>query len=203
MVAVVVLLSSVVFVAADQITTQPQQTNERPVPVSGELLFNEGFENGDNGVWQKGDGPVPPALEGDADVLTENPNFGAYALKMNESAEFTGQDVTKEIKERSSYRMCAYTMVDDPSGAPAYVGIQYYNASGAIVDKDTYRVTWTAYEERCVLTDIPDGSGVVEAEVWAYRDNSESNDGTLYVDDVSLVRMQYFGNSETDPYENG
>jgi flagellin-like protein len=62
MVAVVVILSGAIFVTVEGITTQAQQTNERPVPVTGELLFNEGFESGDNGVWQKGDGPVPPYL---------------------------------------------------------------------------------------------------------------------------------------------
>ncbi|WP_372910352.1 type IV pilin [Salinigranum sp.] len=203
MVAVVVILSGVIFVTAEEITTQARQTNERPVPVTGELLFNEGFESGDNGVWQKGDGPVPPYLESDAHIVARNARFGSSALKMNESAEFTGQNVTDEIDDGTTYRMCAYTMVDDPSGAPAYVGVQYYDASGAIVDKDTFRVTWTAYEERCVLTDIPDDSGVVEAEVWAFRDPSGTTAGTLYVDEVSLVQVRYFGNSNANPYENG
>ena len=196
MVSVSVLLGSVVFIAANGIVADALDTNEKPVPVSQNLLWNGGFESGDNGRWESGaDNGV---LEADAAIVASNAHYGSYALEMDEGATFTGQNVTRQITEASTYRVCAWSKVE-ATGSDAYVGVQYYDESGDIIEKETWKVTWTEYEQRCVLTEIGPDEGAVEAEVWAYRGTTGTGTPALYVDDVSLVKMRYFADPDARP----
>ncbi|WP_276260503.1 type IV pilin [Haloglomus litoreum] len=198
MVAVVVLLGSVVFVAASGMADDAMDTNERPVPVSDNLLFNPGFEKGANGVWE--DGNDNGGLEPDASIGTAEAYFGSYALKMHGDAEFTGQTVTDTIEPGYTYRLCAQSKIADPDDTRAWVGAQYYDADGDIIAKNTYEVTWTSYREECVLTEIGNDANAESAEVWVYRETS-AGDAAIYVDDVSLKQMRYFADPESNENE--
>lgn len=75
LVAVVVVLGGVLFVAANGIAMEGRDTNERPIPISQNLLYNEGLEKGTAGVWEDG---VDTGLEADAHILKAEPHYGAY-----------------------------------------------------------------------------------------------------------------------------
>lgn len=196
MVSVAVLLGSVVFVAANGLVVDAIDTNEKPVPVSQNLLWNGDFEHGENGRWESG--VDAGTLEADAAIVATNVHDGSYALEMDEGATFTGQNVTRQISEGSTYRVCAWSKVE-ATGSDAYVGVQYYDDDGDIIEKETWKVTWTEYQENCVLTEIGPDEGAVEAEVWAFRGTTGSGTPALYVDDVSLVKMRYFADPEARP----
>lgn len=195
MVAVVVVLAAVVGSSFLNVVNEAKDTNERPIPVSDNLLSNGKFESGSTGAWQDGfDVDLPDG----GPIRTEEPYEGKYALKMDGTDNFIGQDVTRSIEPNRIYRMCAYSKATDPE-SNVFIGVQYYDAEdpigATILEKATYEVEWTSYRQKCVLTDLS-GESAKSAEVWAYYDPSGS--GTVYVDDVSLVEVKYLADPDRD-----
>ena len=196
MVAVVVVLAAVVGSSLIGVVNEAKDTNERPIPVSDNLLSNGNFESGSTGEWQDGsDNDLP---EG-GPIKTEEPYAGKYALKMDGSENFIGQDLTQTIKPGRIYRMCAHSKATDPD-SNVFIGVQYYDdedpVGATILEKATYEVEWTSYREKCVLTDLSRDS-TKSAEVWVYYDPG-SGSGTVYVDDVSLVEVKYLADPDRD-----
>lgn len=195
MVAITVMLASVIFVATGGIASRTQETNEQPLPVGDDQLVGGDMENPGTVLWNNG---WSNDLQDDAEISTDNPHWGAYALKMSGDSDFTAQEVTDTVEVGSAYQLCAWSMVTDPD-ADAWVGIQFYDADGNIIPslKKTHQVTWASYEKHCVVTEPVPESGWVSADVWVYR--TPSTPGTVYVDDVSLVEVRYFTALEERP----
>lgn len=196
MVAIVVVLSATVALTLTDVVEDAKDTNERPIPVSDNLLANGGFESGYAGAWE--DGYNADLAPGDGVIVQHDPASGSHALQLDGSPNFVGQDVSDRIEPGKIYRMCARSKVTDPGGS-VYLGVQYYdveNPSGATpIEKAQYEVEWTSYREQCVLTDLNPELPVKSAEVYAYWG---SGPGTLYVDDVSLVRVKYLADPQED-----
>jgi hypothetical protein len=197
MVALVVVLGAVVYTSVAGVVEEAKDANEKPVPVSGDLLANGGFEGGYTGAWEGGfDTDLP---QGGALIRAERPRVGACALQVDGSPSFVGQDVTDQIDPGRTYRLCASTALADP-GAVVYVGVQFCDdpdpVGATIGEKSTYRVDWTTYTEECVLAEIGTDQAAESAEVRVYRG---SGSGRVFVDDVSLVRMRYFADLEVRP----
>ena len=199
MVAVVVVLAAVVGSSFLNVVADAKDTNERPIPVSDNLLSNGNFESGSAGAWQNGsDVDLPDG----GPIRTEEPYEGRYALTMDGTEEFIGQDVTQTIKPNRIYRLCAHSKATDPD-SNVFVGVQYYDADdpigATILEKAAYEVEWTTYRETCVLTDLSRESAE-SAEVWAYYDPTGA--GTVYIDDISLVEVTYLADPDRDTDDN-
>jgi flagellin-like protein len=194
MVAIVFLVAGTLFVAVGDVVEEAKDTNEKPIPVSDDLLVNGDFESSDSGAWEDGlDRDLP---QGDARVTTEAAVSGSYGLELGGNPEFVGQDVSETIEPGRTYRACARTRIDDPS-AKAYFGVQFYDdedpAGATILKKETYQITWTSVREQCVYVEFPPNAGVESAEVWLYRGNAV---GTVVADDVSLVKTRYLADPD-------
>lgn len=202
MVAIVVVLAATISVQLVGVVEETKDTNERPIQISDNLLSNGDFEEGAVNAWQAYSGDVDSyaSLAGRSLITRTDPYAGSYGLELDGAGsdpDFVKQDTTKRMRTGSIYRLCARSKATDNSSF--YVGVQYYDsvptAGATIVEKAQYEVTWTSYEERCVLTDFDSDQSVAAAEVWVYDD---AGTGTVYVDDVSLVEVKYLADPDED-----
>jgi flagellin-like protein len=191
MVAIVVLLASTISFQLMGVVEDAKDTNEKPIPVSDNLLSNGDFEQGAVDQWQDG---YDQTLAGRSVITRDNPYSGTYGLEMTSSPGFVGQNTTTQMEAGRIYRMCAKSKVSTTTSS-FYVGVQYYNSEGKIIEKATYEIDWTSYREKCVLTDFTSRQSVESAEVWVYYD---SGSGTAYVDDVSLTEVKYLADPDED-----
>jgi len=187
LVAVVVIVGVSLTVPFLGIVQDGIDTNEKPVPVTDNLLSDPGFEDED-GSWDHW---------GPGSVVAEQPNYGAAALKVPAGSNdaYHAQNVTKKMRAGSTYRLCAWSKRTDPDGE-TWVGVQFYETEdkNEIIEKQTWRVEWNSYREECVLAETPNETSVHTAEVWVYR--PADTEGVAYVDDVSLVRMAYLADPD-------
>ncbi|WP_135855154.1 type IV pilin [Halorussus salinus] len=191
MVSLVVVLAAVVGVSFFDVVEEAKDTNEKPIPVSDNLLSNGGFEDGATNKWQDG---YDKPLAGRSVITQTDPYSGSYGLEMDNTPPFVGQDTTKNMEAGKIYRMCAVSKVSNPSSS-FWVGVQYYDSGGNILEKATYEIKWTTFEEKCVLTDFTENQAAASAEVWVYYD---SGSATAYVDDISLKEVQYLADPDKD-----
>lgn len=194
MLALVVVLATSLAVTFNDVVTEAKDTNERPIPVSDNYLSNADFEDGTVGAWEDGlDSSLPAGV-----VVRDNASSGQYALRMDSSPDFVGQDVTDTLRPGRIYRLCAHSKVADLDST-YYVGVQYYDgpdpATDSIIEKATYKIEWTEYEERCVLTDFTTDQPVESAEVWVFYENGTD---PAYVDELSLREVRYFADPDED-----
>lgn len=196
MVAVVIILAGVVGVSLLSFVEEAQDTNEKPIPVSDNLLTNGDFEDGAVNAWQAWDTDVGAyaSLAGRSLITQTDPYAGTYGLEMDGDPNYIKQETTQRIAPGRIYRLCAQSRVSS-TAASFYVGVQYYNSEGTIVEKAQYEIEWTAYQEECVLTDFTSNQRVSSADVWIYYD---SGSGTAYLDDVSLVQVRYLADPDRD-----
>ncbi|WP_253737766.1 type IV pilin [Halohasta salina] len=195
MVGVVVLLAAVVSVSFLGIVTEAKDTNERPIPVSDNLLSNGDFETGTPESWINGSLERPdPRI-----ITTDDPSQGNYALRMDGTDDYVAQNVTKPIKSGRIYRLCADSKTTTQD-TDVYIGVQYYDSESfnedTTIEKAFYTVDSTSYREQCVLTELPDRD-VVGAQVWIY-DGDTGSSGTVFVDDISLVEVRYLADPDRD-----
>jgi flagellin-like protein len=194
MTALVVILASTIGFQLMGLVEEAKDTNERPIPVSDNLLSNGDFEDGAVNEWQAWDGGSYATLAGRSLITQTDPSSGSYALEMDGSPDFVKQDTTKRMDAGRIYRLCAVSKVSS-TAASFYVGVQYYDSGGTIIEKAQYEIAWTSYREQCVLTDFGPDQPVESADVWVYYD---SGSGTAYVDDISLVEVKYLADPDED-----
>lgn len=192
LVALVVILAATVGFQLIGLVEQAKDTNERPVPVSGNLLANGDFERGPVGAWQVYDGGWV-SLAGQSLITQTDPYSGSLALETDGSPSFINQSLTDRVEPGKLYRLCAQSKISTP-GASFYVGVQYYDADKNIVEKAEYEIEWTTYQRQCVLTDLDSEKAVVSADVYVYG----TGGGTAYVDEVSLKEVRYLADSDRD-----
>lgn len=202
MVAIVVVLAATISFQLVGLAEETKDTNERPIPISDNLLSNGDFEDGAVNSWQAYDGGAGSysTLAGRSLITQTDPYAGSYGLELDGAGsdpDFVRQDTTKRMRTGGIYRLCAQTKASP--GSSFYVGVQYYDsvptAGATIIEKAQYEVTWTSYRERCVLTDFEADQSVAAAEAWVYDNGSA---GTVYVDDVSLVKVEYLADPDED-----
>jgi flagellin-like protein len=198
LVGVVVVLAATASVTFGTVVEEARDTNEKPIPVSDDLLADGGFESGSPAAsaWREYDAPLPPwAFGATGDDVSEGDEALVVDASRRSNEVFFNQSVADSVEPGRLYRLCADAKVDPAGSARFYVGVQYYDAGGDIVERATYEVTATDYRERCVLTDFRDGRPVASADVWAY---ATTGGGTAYVDDVSLREVQYLADPDED-----
>lgn len=189
LVAVVVIVSATVAVQLGDVVQEARDTNEKPVPVTGNLLTNPSFADGEAGWTAYSEGSVVDGVgRRDTAGLEFTPPIG--------DGLYRGQPVTDDLVAGETYRLCAYARTTNPD-ANGYVGVQFYNASGGIIAKATWRVRSTSFSERCRYATTPNETSVQRAEVWGYL--GPGPNGDLVVDDFELVRTTYLA----DPDEDG
>jgi hypothetical protein len=189
LVAVVVIVSATVAVQMGDVVQEARDTNEKPVPVTDNLLENPSFADGDEGWTVATEGTVMDGVgRRDTAGLKFAPPIG--------DGLYRGQNVTDALVAGETYRLCAYARTTNPD-ANSYVGVQFYNASGDIIAKATWRVRSSSFSERCRYTTTPNETSIQRAEVWGYL--GPGPNGELVVDDYELVRTTYLA----DPDEDG
>lgn len=194
LIAVVVVIAAASVVTFSGLVEEAKDTNEKPIPVSENLLANSGFESGTD-EWNLFDtATVGPAA----------PSDGSNALEVPGEA-YAAQSVTEDVRPGYNFRLCAQSKLTVPSGE-AYVGVQFYDnpdpyAPGAtIVKKETWEIEWSSYRETCVYTEFENTTAIQSAEVWVFR-ASGANTGTAYVDEVSFRRVRYLADPDEEHRE--
>jgi prepilin-type N-terminal cleavage/methylation domain-containing protein len=148
-------------------TAVPTPTPAPPV----NIVLNTGFESG-NSNWVDW---------GNSGAIQSNAHSGSYSMRMGTAAGGRAQNIGNS--GGSSTRIVSGWGKVSTSSERGYIGVNYLNASGTQIGKQTLTYTSTTYGYQQVTLVVP--SGTTTFQVWVWKD---AGFGYFYADDISLTQ---------------